>query len=257
MELMPLDSMAFSTIIAQKRRSSRGMIAPSRICDWKRLFFSVLLNGLYVERSNSCRAESSSGDGEPLVALLGTVYRRAVGMAGDGAAVEVLENQLFRSVVHAGDLFEHHLFFLFDLVGRKDRIAAEIGQEVETEMQVLTEAADAEAGLFLGGPGVDVAAGLFDAAGDLDVVALLRTLEQRVLDEVRHPFESLRIFARSGIDPQPEGDAMDRWHLIADDAQAVGEGSTFDGSGREAFFGTGGVAAGGRYDIFSHDCGWI
>jgi len=65
--------------------------------------------------------------------------------------------------------------------------AHDVGEEIQRQVQVLVQDPDVEAGGFLAGEGVHLSAHGIDLPGDLESRALLRPLEDQMLDEVRDP----------------------------------------------------------------------
>ncbi len=86
---------------------------------------------------------------------------------------------------------------------------------------MLVEHLDVEADALLGGEGVHVAADGIHLARDVFRAAVLRPLEDHVLDEVRDAVD-LRIFvARAGLDPYADRNRTDVLHLFGQDGETV------------------------------------
>ena len=117
--------------------------------------------------------------------------RCAERVTGKRAQVELLKNQLFRGVVDTADLFDDHLFFLFDLFRRKNRVADKVGEEVERGFKVFRKAAEVDAGLLLGGVGIKVAAVFFNVSGYVDIGAPPCAFKESMFNEM---CQSRRLF---------------------------------------------------------------
>ena len=104
-------------------------------------------------------------------------------------------------------------------LGIEDRVAQDVGQDVDGERHVLLEHAGVVGGRLDAGRGVDLAADRFDLLGDLDRRAGLGALEGHVLEEMREAVLLLALGARAGADPDAEGGALELVHGMGDDAE--------------------------------------
>ena len=78
-----------------------------------------------------------------------------------------------------------------------------------------------KAGLLFGGGGVEFAAGVFDAFGELVAVAVGGAFEEGMLHKVGDAVQVVGFVAGAGVDDDAE--VRDgRRHLLVDDADAVG-----------------------------------
>ena len=84
------------------------------------------------------------------------------------------------------------------------------------------------------GVGVEAAADPLDLLGDGAGGPAGRALERHVLEHVGHAVDFGRLVARADIDPDAERGRLQAGHVLADDAQAVGEGGDLDGLGHAA-----------------------
>ena len=106
-------------------------------------------------------------------------------MVAPEAFREDLVDEIVRRVLDHLDLFEDDLLLVLDVVFREQRIADQVGQDVDRQRQVLVEHLQVIAGVFLGGEGVDLAADRIHLLRDFFGTPARRALEEHVLDEVR------------------------------------------------------------------------
>jgi hypothetical protein len=124
------------------------------------------------------------GDG-PAQRRLGTV-----GLLGE----EVVHHVVRVVVVH-GDLVEDHVTLRLDVLGREQRGGDHVAEDVDGEVQVVVEDPRVEAGVLLGGEGVELTADRVQRDRDVQRGALTGALEQQVLEEVRAAVKSRRLVA--------------------------------------------------------------
>ena len=148
---------------------------------------------------------------------------RAERVTGKRAEVKLLENQLFRGVVDAADLFNNHLFFFFNLFRRKNRVADKIGEKVERGFKVFGQTAQVDAGLLFCCIGIEIAAVFFNISGDVDVGAPLCAFKESVFNEMCQSRRIAGVIARTGIDLYAEGNAFYRGYGIGDNPQSVSQ----------------------------------
>ena len=79
---------------------------------------------------------------------------------------EDLVDQIVGRVLDHLDLFEDHLLLALDVVLGEQRIADQIGEDVDGERQVLVEHLEVIAGVFLRREGVDLPADRIDLLRD-------------------------------------------------------------------------------------------
>ena len=75
-------------------------------------------------------------------------------------------DQIVGRVLDHLDLFEDHLLLALDVLVREERIADQVGEDVDRERQVLVEDLEVVAGVFLGREGVDLPADGIDLLRD-------------------------------------------------------------------------------------------
>ena len=182
---------------------------------------------------------------EALDLLAGQGLDRGLG-AGDGPAErgvgapgllgEELVDDVVGVVVVHGDLVEDHVALGLDVVGGQQRAGDHVAEDVDGQRQVLVEDPGVEAGVLLGGEGVELTADLVERDGDVEGRALSGALEQQVLEEVRGAVQGGGLVARADADPDADRGRADARHVLGDDAQAAGQ----DGAAH------GGVAGVGR-----------
>ena len=89
--------------------------------------------------------------------------------------------------------------------------------------QVLVEHLQVEGRVLLGGEGVHVAADRVHLGRDVLRRAVLRSLEDHVLDEVADPGLRRGLVAAAPLEPHPDGHAADVGHRLGEEGEAVGE----------------------------------
>ncbi len=95
-------------------------------------------------------------------------------------------DEIVRIILVHLDFFENHATFARDVVRIENRMQHQIAKNLKRDRKMLVEHFHVEADTFLGGECVHVAADGVDLAGDLFRSAVLRSLEQHVLDEMRN-----------------------------------------------------------------------
>ena len=137
-------------------------------------------------------------------------------------------DQIVGRVLDHLDLFEDHLLLALDVVLREQRIADQIGEDVDGQRQVLVQHLQVIAGVFLRRERVDLAA---------DGVHLLRyffctparsALEEHVLDEVRDAGLLGGLVARAARQPDADGDRTHMRHPLGGEADTVGQHGATD-----------------------------
>ena len=81
-----------------------------------------------------------------------------------GQLLELVEYQLGGAVAVGVNLLEHNVFLLLNLRLGEDGVEQYVGIELEAALKVLGQRGGVEAGLLLGGEGVQFAANAVDAA---------------------------------------------------------------------------------------------
>ena len=76
---------------------------------------------------------------------------------------------------------------------------------------------------LLGGEGVEVAANRVRGAGDLLGAAVLRALEEHVLDKMRDAVFLGPLLTRARAQPDADGNGTDRRHRLGEDREPVGK----------------------------------
>jgi hypothetical protein len=97
---------------------------------------------------------------------------------------EVVDDVVGVVVVHR-DLVEDDVPLGLDVVGREQGGGDHVAEDVHRERQVLVEDPRVEAGVLLGGEGVELTADGVQGHRDVERRALARALEEQVLEEVR------------------------------------------------------------------------
>ena len=127
-------------------------------------------------------------------------------------------DEILRRVLVHRDLLEHDLPLLVELAerGREDHV----GHHRDRLLDVPVGHAGVDDGVLARGGGVQLGAHRVERLGDLLRVVRARSLEQEVLDEMRHPGTIGTLVARPGADPEPERDGTDARHVLRDHALA-------------------------------------
>ena len=141
---------------------------------------------------------------------------------------EDLVNQIVGRVLDHLDLFEDHLLFALDVVVSEERIADQIGEDVDGERQVLVEDLEVIAGVFLRREGVDLPADRIDLLRYFFCAPSRSALEEHVLDEVRDAGMIGGFVARSARQPDADGDRPNVWHPLGGEADTVGKHGSAD-----------------------------
>ena len=118
-------------------------------------------------------------------------------------------------VVHR-DLVEDHVALGLDVLGGEQRAGDHVAEHVDGQRQVLVEDPRVEAGVLLGGEGVELAADRVEGDRDVQRRALRGALEQQVLEEVRAAVQRGRLVARADADPDADAGGADAGHLLGD-----------------------------------------
>ena len=110
--------------------------------------------------------------------------------------------------------------------GGEQRAGDHVAEHVDRQRQVLVEDPRVEAGVLLGGEGVELAADRVERDRDVERRALLGALEEQVLEEVRAAVQARRLVARADADPHADAGRADAGHVLGDDPQAAGQDRT-------------------------------
>ena len=147
--------------------------------------------------------------------------RRAVGLAGE----QVVHDVVGVVVVHR-DLVEDDVALGLDVLVGDRRAGDHVAQHVDGQRQVLVEDPRVEAGVLLGGEGVELAAHRVEGDGDVERRALRGALEEQVLEEVGAAVQSRRLVTRADVDPHPDAGRARAGHVLGDDPQPAGQEGT-------------------------------
>ena len=111
--------------------------------------------------------------------------------------------------------------FLVDFSSLKDRVEEHVHQHIQQFLEPIVTCLRVKTGVLFGSEGVEVATDPFDGLGNLFGGTLARSLEQHVLDKMRHPIQPLRLVAPAHAYPQPQAHAGHVRHLGRRDRQTV------------------------------------
>ena len=116
-------------------------------------------------------------------------------------------------------------------LGGDQRGGDHVAEHVDGQRQVLVEDPRVEAGVLLGGEGVELTADRVERDRDVQRRALGGALEQQVLEEVRAAVQRRRLVARADADPDADAGRAGAGHLLGDDPQPAGQDGTPDARG--------------------------
>ena len=141
---------------------------------------------------------------------------------------EDLVDQIVGRVLDHLDLFEDHLLLALDVFFGEERIADQIGEDVDRERQMLVENLEVIAGVFLRRERIDLAADRIDLLRDFFGAPSRSALEEHVLDEVRDAGMFGGFVTRSARQPDADGDRPNVWHPLGGEADTVGKHGSAD-----------------------------
>ena len=134
---------------------------------------------------------------------------------------ENLMYEVIRIVLVHLDFFQNHAALAADVGRFKQRIENQIAQHIHRRRQMLVEHLGRKTNTFLRRKRVHIAAERIHLARNLFRRAVLGSLKQHVLDEVRNPVLVRILVARPGLHPNSHRDRADVLHLFRDHGQAV------------------------------------
>ena len=152
--------------------------------------------------------------------------------AQDGAAkrpgvlrlAQKIVHKVLRGILHHGDLLQDHAAFLLQLARVKHGTQREVGEDIHRQGKLVVGHLGVEAGAFLAGEGVELAAGEVHLLGDVARGAVLRALENHVLDEVAQAVFLRQLVHAAHPDPHAHRAAAHMGQALARQAQAAGQG---------------------------------
>jgi len=101
-------------------------------------------------------------------------------------SVKQIENVLIRRVLVHFHLLDHHILFTLYFLLRKYGIQDEIEHSIKRTRQVLIQTPGVEAGVFLGGKCIQIAADVLHTLGDMVHASVRCAFEHHVFNEVAH-----------------------------------------------------------------------
>ena len=149
-------------------------------------------------------------------------------LVGPERVVDEQVGEGVRVVVGHRQLFEDDAALALDLVRHEQRGVVHVGEHVERDVEVVArDLGVVERGLAVGA-GVEDAADGLDGAGDhLRLGALLRALEEHVLQEVGGPGDVVVLVPGPRADEDAGGDGADVRHGAGEHPEAVRQDSAF------------------------------
>ena len=145
------------------------------------------------------------------------------GMFGPEAASKNVMEEIFGIVQIHLDFFEDDLALFINVAGIELGTKDEIGDDVESNGEMLVEDLGVEADLFLGGEGIEHAADGIHFAGDVFGGTALSTLENHVLEEMGKAVFGSGFAAGTIANPDADRDGAYMLHSLGDDNESVGE----------------------------------
>ena len=143
------------------------------------------------------------------------------GVTGESHLFNLVEDEFGGRVLVVVDLFQHHIFLFDDFFFGEGGMEEDVGEDFEGVAVLCRQEGGVKAGLLFGGAGVEFAAGVFDALGELVAVAVRGALEEGMFHKVGDAVQVVGFVAGAGVDDDAE--VRDgRGHLFVDDADAVG-----------------------------------
>ena len=179
---------------------------------------------------------AQDGLGQRLHGLARAEDRPAQRVAVPEGLREQLVHEVVGGVLDHLDLLEDHLLLALDVVGVERRVQDHVRQHVERPRHVLVEHLDVVARVLLRGERVELPADRVDLLRDVLGAPRLGSLEQHVLDEVRHAALRLRLVPGPARQPDADADRADVGHRLGEQANPVAKhladdhraGSPFD-----------------------------
>ena len=150
-------------------------------------------------------------------------------LVGKGAGGEEVEDAILGRIERRADLLQDDMLLAFQLRRVEDRVAQDVGEDVEGERHVVLEDPGIVGGGLDAGRGIDLAADRLDLLGDVDGRAGIGTLEGHVLEEMRQAVLAFALGTRAGADPDAERRAFEMRHFVGDDAETGFEARDADG----------------------------
>ena len=156
-------------------------------------------------------------------------HRSAQRVARPERLGEDIVDRLVRRVLVPLDLLDHHVLLEGQIVRVQARVEHHVREHVHRHARVLRQRLGVEAGALLVRKGVQRAAPGLDLLGDLLSRALLRALEEHMLDEVGDPAHRRRLIHRSRVHPEPDRHRLDMAHRFRHNAHPIGQRRHFYG----------------------------
>ena len=150
--------------------------------------------------------------------------RAAERLVRPGHCPEIVEDDVARGVARLGQLLQHHLLLARQVVGREMGAQDHVGDQLDSQRQMLGEQGGGEVGLVAVGAGVEVAAHILDRLAELARRAPAGALEHHMLVEMGEAVDPRRLVPRPGLGIKADRDRLDAGHRPAGDLQAVIQG---------------------------------
>ena len=143
-------------------------------------------------------------------------------MLAEDVLLEVVVDKFGWAVLIGIDLLEDDLLLLLNLAFGEGGMEDDVGKEFETTLQMDRQGGSIDAGLLLGGEGVELAPYPIDAVQDMVRASVAGALEDAMLDEMGDALLGRAFVARTNIDIN-SGMGDNGVVLAENDADAVGK----------------------------------
>ena len=160
---------------------------------------------------------------QPLDDLGAAQHRPAHRLIGEGAFLEMIEDDVVGRVVGLADLLQDDGALALQLGRVEDRVLQDVGEDIERERRVFFQHLGVIGCAFTRGIGVQVSADGLDLLGDGAGAAPLGALERHVFEEMGDAVDLGRLVPRADLDPEAERDRVDRVDAVGRDPQPVRE----------------------------------
>ena len=161
--------------------------------------------------------------------LGGAKDRAAQRLIGIGHLLQPVKDDIVRGVERLPDFLQNHAAFDFDFGGVKDRVQQDVRDHIKPQRHVIFQHTRVKCCHLAAGIGVDIAAHVLDAFGDLQRTACLGSLECHMLKEMRDPVLFDPFVPATGLHPDADRGRFQPRHILCDDAKAVGQRVQLDG----------------------------
>ena len=108
-------------------------------------------------------------------------------MPGENLVLKIIKDLFGRGILVRSDLINYDLFLFFNLFGWKYGVEQDILKKFQGPVIIFIQERGMDAGLFLGGIGIQVRPDIFQPVQDVVEVSLLGSFEDGMFDEMGNP----------------------------------------------------------------------